>query len=90
LKPNGYLLLREPIISMGDWSFPRKGLTKNERGIPVSFFEFLFNYEPVEIVSREYCFTATNFINKTIGRLLKRPIYSYKSYVLFDKLFSFF
>lgn len=34
LKPNGYLLLREPIVSMGDWNNPRKGLTKRERGIP--------------------------------------------------------
>jgi SAM-dependent methyltransferase len=35
LKPNGYLLLREPIVSMGDWRNVRSGLTKNERGIPL-------------------------------------------------------
>ncbi|MBM3453659.1 MAG: class I SAM-dependent methyltransferase [Bacteroidetes bacterium] len=39
LKPNGMLLIREPIVSMGDWRMPRKGLTKNERGIPLSYFE---------------------------------------------------
>jgi len=34
LKPGGCLLLREPIISMGDWRYPREGLTAHERGIP--------------------------------------------------------
>lgn len=32
--PNGYALIREPIISMGDWRQQRRGLTKRERGIP--------------------------------------------------------
>lgn len=36
LKPGGYALVREPIISMGDWRMPRRGLTKRERGIPLS------------------------------------------------------
>ena len=35
LKPGGYALVREPIISMGDWRLPRRGLTKRERGIPL-------------------------------------------------------
>jgi SAM-dependent methyltransferase len=35
LKPGGYALVREPIISMGDWRLPRRGLTKHERGIPL-------------------------------------------------------
>jgi len=38
LKPGGYLLIKEPIVSMGDWTKSRKGLTKNERGIPLFFF----------------------------------------------------
>jgi SAM-dependent methyltransferase len=35
LKPGGTVLLREPIVSMGDWRKPRRGVTKRERGIPV-------------------------------------------------------
>jgi SAM-dependent methyltransferase len=35
ITPGGYLLLREPVISMGDWRLPRTGLTKRERGIPL-------------------------------------------------------
>ncbi|XCI64322.1 hypothetical protein MPNTM1_05505 [Mycolicibacterium parafortuitum] len=33
-RSGGYALIREPVISMGDWSAPRKGLTPRERGIP--------------------------------------------------------
>ena len=36
LSSGGVMLLREPIVSMGDWTKPRQGLTKRERGIPLS------------------------------------------------------
>ncbi len=88
LKPDGNLLLREPIISMGDWRNPRRGLTKNERGIPVSFFDSEFSKYPIEVVSKEYCFTVTSLIQQSLGSLFKKPIYSYKSYILFDKYLS--
>ena len=38
LTPSGYAVLREPIVSMGDWRRPRPGLTKRERGIPLAVF----------------------------------------------------
>lgn len=34
----GFALIREPIVSMGDWTRPRLGLTKRERGIPIQIF----------------------------------------------------
>ena len=34
LKKGGILVIREPVVSMGDWRKPRRGLTKRERGIP--------------------------------------------------------
>lgn len=34
LRPGGWMLLREPVISMGDSTKPRPGLTPNERGLP--------------------------------------------------------
>jgi SAM-dependent methyltransferase len=85
LEPNGYLLIREPIISMGDWQKPRKGLTKNERGIPASIFEKEFRKHAIDIVSRAYCFSASPLFQRMVGFLFKRPIHSYKAYVLFDK-----
>ena len=88
LKRDGYLLIREPIISMGDWREPRKGATKNERGIPIAYFEKQFSKYSLEIISREYCFTATSFIQRKIGFMLRQPIYSYKAYVVFDKHLS--
>ncbi|MBN9352242.1 MAG: class I SAM-dependent methyltransferase [Chitinophagaceae bacterium] len=85
LKKDGYLLIREPIISMGDWQAPRKGLTKNERGIPVSFFEKEFQKYSLKTISKEYCFTNTHLLERTMGFLFKEPIYSYKQYVVVDK-----
>ncbi len=38
LKPGGYFLCREPIVSMGDWRQRRRALTINERGIPHRIF----------------------------------------------------
>lgn len=88
LKPDGYLLIREPIISMGDWRQPRKGLTKNERGIPIHVFDSIFAKNKVEVVSKEYCYTMTSYLQRLFGKLFSKPIYSYRSYVLFDKYVS--
>lgn len=88
LEPDGHLLIREPIISMGDWQTSRKGLTKNERGIPPSFFQKVLSKHAVEIVSREYCFTATSIIQRAVGFLFKHPIHFYKCYVVLDKYLS--
>ena len=88
LKPNGYLLIREPIISMGDWRQPRQGLTRNERGIPIHIFDGIFAKNNVEVVSKGYCFTMSSYIQRLFGKLFKKPIYSYKGYVLFDKYIS--
>lgn len=89
LKPDGYLLLREPIISMGNWNEKRPGLTKNERGIPVSIFDNVFNSLDVKIIAKQFCFTKTSHIQSVFGKLLKKPIYSYTSYIFFDKIISF-
>jgi SAM-dependent methyltransferase len=33
LKPGGRFLIRDPVFSMGDWTVPRPGATRHERGI---------------------------------------------------------
>jgi len=44
LAPDCYMLIREPIVTQGDWRNSRNGLTKNERGIPYGLFqEILLN-----------------------------------------------
>jgi SAM-dependent methyltransferase len=51
LKPGGYLIVREPIISMGDWRRPRPGLTKNERGIPLRMMRKILSTQGCEILA---------------------------------------
>ena len=88
LKPGGTLLLREPIISFGDWTRPRTGLTRNERGIPLAYFESIFKHQPVKIVSRSHCFTLTYQMQLLFRKWFHKPLYSYPAYVRFDRLIS--
>ena len=60
LKPGGYALIREPIVSMGDWRYPRPGLTKRERGLPLQFFK--------EIVG------SSGLVQQRLGLCIFRPI----------------
>ena len=39
LRPGGIFLMREPILTMGDWRRPRRGLTQNERGFPLAWLD---------------------------------------------------
>ncbi|MDW8157266.1 MAG: class I SAM-dependent methyltransferase [Bacteroidia bacterium] len=88
LKPGGYILLREPIISMGDWRKPRKGLTKNERGIPLSFFDSFFKKQPIEVIAKNFCFTLTHIFQKLSRPFIKKPIFAFAPYVYLDFLLS--
>lgn len=55
LKEGGTLMMREPIVSMGDWRLPRKGLTKNERGIPLPPLLKAFDKAGLRIKSIRLC-----------------------------------
>lgn len=67
LKPNGILLIREPIVSMGDWNIARKGLTKNERGIPLEFFKNIIIKNDLQIISKNLC--DCPFVYKSLNRI---------------------
>ncbi|MEO9512901.1 MAG: class I SAM-dependent methyltransferase [Flavobacteriaceae bacterium] len=88
LKPNGIFLFREPIISMGDWRNKRANLTKNERGIPHKLLLKKLETLNFEIVKKKYCFTMTSFFSKRTKGFLKKPIFSYRLYVIFDSIIS--
>jgi len=51
----GRILIREPIISLGDWRTVRRGLTKRERGIPLALFRDIIARAGLEIVSERLC-----------------------------------
>lgn len=87
LKPGGYFLLREPIVSMGDWRQPRKGLTMHERGIPLNYFKKIIQEDDSIIIEKEsYFFCMTNFMERTIGKALKKPVKSYPLYIKLDSI----
>jgi SAM-dependent methyltransferase len=55
LESGGYILLREPIVSMGDWREPRIGLTKRERGIPLQILEEIITANNLVIIKCTLC-----------------------------------
>lgn len=55
MKPGGWCLIREPIVSMGNWEQPRRGLTPRERGIPYSLMKEIVRNAGFEIAYRKRC-----------------------------------
>jgi SAM-dependent methyltransferase len=49
LATGGWLLLREPVVSMGDWRQPRPGLTRHERGIPLPLLRDMLNQAGLQL-----------------------------------------
>lgn len=85
LKPGGYLLIREPIVSMGDWRFLRPGLTKRERGIPVSILRRLSTASGLTLERWSLCdFSVTPHI---LGKF-RRDVFNSPLLVLIDSLLS--
>ena len=56
LAEDGIMLIREPIVSMGDWAHPRAGLTKRERGIPLDIFNQIVNDAGFTVKKQSLCF----------------------------------
>jgi len=84
LESGGYALIREPVISMGDWRYPRKGLTKRERGIPAQLLREMLAATGFEIVRERACmFPVTARLRHVLGQ----PVYNSKLAVFIDNLF---
>lgn len=88
LKPEGFIILRDPISSMGNWNSKRKGTTINERGISAHYFVKNFNNLNLKIVAKNYCFFSPilklfNFIKLNVNAY----IVIYIDFI-FSKLFS--
>jgi SAM-dependent methyltransferase len=83
LAPRGYALVREPIVSMGDWRFPRRGLTRRERGIPLAIFRRIIQAAGLSIVRERRCmFSLTARLRPVFGK----PVYNSRPAVLMDGL----
>lgn len=82
LKRGGWLVLREPVSSMGSWWQPRAGLTKRERGLPPRWLIATLEAKGFKIVRKRHCLTTPMIAAaKTLG--IRRPFMN-KVYVLFD------
>lgn len=58
-RPGGWVLLSDPVTSMGDWRQPRPGLTPNERGIPLPLFRKAFAAAGLAISRETPCMFPT-------------------------------
>jgi len=60
LKPKGFILVREPTHSLGNWDNPRPGLTRRERGIPARIMHGIIHETGLRILRERKCqFSAT-------------------------------
>lgn len=84
-KSGGYALIREPVISMGDWSLPRAGLTPRERGIPARLLTRGCINAGFEVQQQIWCMFSPARI---IGRRLNVELYNSRPLVKFDRVLS--
>lgn len=82
LKPGGCFIFREPIVSMGDWTKHRPGLTKNERGIPKHILDGIIDRLHFKVINYGLCFTKPFDI--TVAKLLDINVYNSPTYVKID------
>jgi SAM-dependent methyltransferase len=85
LKPAGYLLVREPVISMGDWTRPRPGLTKRERGIPLPIFRHIFEDTGFTIRKETVCMFP---LLPKLWQMFGKPAYNSAFATHTDRFFS--
>ena len=70
MRPGGLFLIREPILTMGDWRKPRPGLTRNERGFPLAWLDENVTRAGFRIVRRRLCmFPGTKRLARSRRRL---------------------
>ena len=68
IRPGGDFVVREPIVSMGDWTKPRPGLTKNERGIPLKLLRKIMSNAGLEMQHETlFGFRAIPMLAKRLG-----------------------
>ena len=85
LKPDGYALVREPIISMGDWRKPRTGLTKRERGIPLRVLRSFIKQSGFTVVRERKCMFS---LTSRLKHVISGPVFNNMAMVELDALLS--
>jgi hypothetical protein len=89
LMNDGYVIIREPINSMGDWRFPRKGISINERGIPIHIFRQIFNQYHLKVVKeRVWYFKLTMIATLMLNKFSKKALFNSRFAVAIDFILS--
>jgi SAM-dependent methyltransferase len=84
-KPGGYLLIREPVVSMGDWRTPRSGLTKHERGIPLSIMREIIGGAGLQIDREIRCWSP---LTPRLRMITKKPVFNSNFATRLDRIAS--
>lgn len=75
LKSSGSLIIREPVVKMGDPKTTRPGLTPNERGIPHDFFLQYFKTKNLLLSKSGFMgFAALGWLSRKLGINLDSPL----------------
>jgi SAM-dependent methyltransferase len=83
MKPGGWLLIREPTHSMGNWDRPRSGLTRRERGIPLPIIRRIVADAGLQIVYQGRCmFSLTARLQSLLPK--KQSVYGTPWITAFD------
>lgn len=86
LEPGGWAVIREPVISMGDWRSTRKaGITRRERGIPRHILEQAVRNADMKIHRSRFCMSP---LTPRIGRMLHRNLYATEFGAAIDRALS--
>ena len=85
VRPQGLFLLREPIVSMGDWRQPRPGLTRHERGIPLHLLRGIVEEAGFEILSEQLCVFP---VFPRVFRWIRPDVYNSRLLTILDAWFS--
>lgn len=84
LRSGGFVLTREPIVSMGDWRQSRPSLTKRERGIPLAIFRQIISKTGFEVVSEKKCMFS---LSSRLKYFTKDSVYNSRNCLLIDRVF---
>jgi hypothetical protein len=85
LRPGGIMMLREPVVSMGDWRLDRKGLTKRERGIPRTILADILDDTGYTVLKKRYCSFP---LIRHIGVLFRIQTYNIYFFIILDYILS--
>lgn len=85
LRGGGILVMKEPVVSMGDWTKPRPGLTRHERGLPRRWLLDRLEDNQFDIVS---CIDFNSGLCRTFCKKMGLSLYGSSTTINIDRHLS--